>query len=256
VLGPPLLPTGRPGVVGSLDELGDLAAPGIRPRRCFVWRPPGYDPGLTYPVLYMHDGHNLVDPGTASYGADWQVDEVAAGLIAAARIPPILIVGAACTADRTEEYGDTAAGRAYLRFLAEELKPRVDGRYPTRPGREATMVMGSSMGGLISLLALVHHGGVFGGAGCLSPAFPNDLCDRLAASAWPDRTFRLYLDNGGVGLEADLQPGLDRMLGILRAKGWVEGRDLDVVIDPAARHFEDDWAARVWRPLEFLFGPA
>lgn len=255
MIGTPLFPTGRPGIVGEIDELGTLGAPGILPRRVFVWRPPGFDPDRAHPVLYMHDGHNLVDPARASYGADWQVDEVAAGLIAAGRIEPFLIVGAECTPDRMEEYGDTKAGRAYLRFLAEDLKPMVDARYRTRPGREATGIMGSSMGGLISLLALFLRGGVFGKAGCLSPAFPKPLCRRVARSAWPgDRAFRIYLDNGGVDLDAELQPGLDRMLGILRAKGFRDGQDLDVVVDPAAKHFEDAWAARVWRPLEFLFG--
>lgn len=240
-------------IIGSLDELGMLGAPGIPARRVFVWRPPGYDAARAHPVLYMPDGQNLVDPATSSYGADWQVDEVAAGLIAAGRMEPILIVGAECTAERSEEYGDTDAGRAYLRFLVEDLKPLVDARYPTRPGREATMVMGSSMGGLISFLALFRYGSIFGGAGCLSPVFPGALCDRVAA-AWPERPFRLYLDNGGVGLEAELQPGLDRMLEVVRAKGVRPGKSLDVVIDPGAEHHEDAWAARVWRPLEFLFG--
>ncbi|MBN2113655.1 MAG: alpha/beta hydrolase [Acidimicrobiia bacterium] len=250
----PFLPTGRHEVVGDLDELGVLAAPGILPRRAFVWKPPRYDPRRPHPVLYMHDGLNLVSPETASYGADWQVDEVAAGLIAAGRMEPILIVGAECTPGRMDEYGDTEAGRAYLRFLVEDLKPLVDRRYRTRPGRESTAVMGSSMGGLISLLAVFLHGGVFGGAGCLSPAFPDTLCEQVAASAWPDCPRRLYLDNGGVGLDAELQPGLDRMLAILEAKGFRRGEDLDVVIDPRAEHHEEAWAARVWRPLEFLFG--
>ncbi|MFH1331072.1 MAG: hypothetical protein ABIJ48_10535 [Actinomycetota bacterium] len=66
MFGPPVLPCGRSGVVGDLDELGALAAPGILPRRAFGWRPPGYDPALTYPVLYMDDGHNPVDPATSS----------------------------------------------------------------------------------------------------------------------------------------------------------------------------------------------
>lgn len=250
--GSPFLPTGRSDVVGRIDELGMFPAPGIRERRVFVWRPPGYDAGTAHPVVYMHDGQNLVDPRTASFGADWQVDEVAAGLIAAGRIPPILVVGAECTAERREEYGEGSAGRAYLRFLVEGLKPLIDARYPTLPGRESTMVMGSSMGGLISFLALYHCGETFGGAGCLSPAFSPGLCAGVADAAWPDRPFRLYLDNGGVGLDAELQPGLEGMLAVLEAKGFRRGKGLDVVVDPAAEHFEDAWAARVWRPLEFL----
>lgn len=238
-----------------MDDLGELAAPGILPRRVFVWRPPGFDPSLTYPVLYMHDGQNLVDPATASYGADWQVDEVAAALIAAGRIPPLLIVGAVCTPDRMEEYGDTPQGRDYLRFLVEDLKPAVDAGYPTRPGRGSTALMGSSMGGLISFLGVFRHEGVFGGAGCLSPAFPDGLIDRVSASSWPGEPVRLYVDNGGVGLDAELQPGVERMLAALKS-GRREGLTLDIVIDPAGEHFEDAWARRVWRPLEFLFGRA
>jgi predicted alpha/beta superfamily hydrolase len=251
----PCLPSGRVGIVGALAELGELAAPGILPRRAFVWRPPGFDPALTYPVLYMHDGQNLVDPATSSYGADWQVDEVAAALIAEGRIPPLLIAGLVCTPDRTEEYGDTSRGRDYLRFLVEDFKPLVDAGYPTRPGRESTALMGSSMGGLISFLGAFLYEGVFGGAGCLSPVFPEGLIDRVAASAWPQEPVRLYVDNGGVGLEAELQPGVDRMLAALHT-GRRPGLQLDVVIDPDAEHFEDAWARRVWRPLEFLFGQA
>ncbi len=203
----------------------------------------------------MHDGHNLVDPATASYGADWQVDEVAAGLIAAGRIEPILIVGAECTADRMEEYGDTKAGRAYLRFLAEDLKPLVDARYRTRPGAGGDRHHGVLDGrpdlpaGPLPPRRRVRQGGL--PVSCLPEAVvPAGGPLGLAG----DRAFRIYLDNGGVDLDAELQPGLDRMLGILRAKGFRDGQDLDVVVDPAAKHFEDAWAARVWRPLEFLFG--
>jgi predicted alpha/beta superfamily hydrolase len=255
MLGPPVLPSGRREIVGAVDELGVLAAPGIQPRRAFVWRPPGYDAGRSHSVVYMHDGHNLVDPARASFGADWQVDEVATALIGAGRMEPILIVGAEASAARMAEYGDTPEGRAYLRFLVEDLKPLVDGRYPTRPGRESTTLMGSSMGGLISFLGVFLHPEVFGAAGCLSPPFPEAVCSQVAGAAWPQKPVRLYLDNGGVGLDAELQPGLDSMLGVLEAKGFRRGVDLDVVVDPAAEHFEDAWARRVWRPLEFLIGP-
>ncbi len=43
----------------------------------FVWLPAGYEanPSKSYPVLYMHDGQNLIDPKVSFAGRDWQVDE-------------------------------------------------------------------------------------------------------------------------------------------------------------------------------------
>ena len=60
----------------------------------------------------------------------------------------------------------------YLAFLVEELKPFVDATYRTLPDQPHTLVMGSSMGGLISLYALEQYPHVFGGAGCLSTHWP------------------------------------------------------------------------------------
>ena len=251
--GEPILPSGRPEIAGEIDEFGTLEAPGVLPRRVFVWRPPGFDPEQPHPVLYMHDGHNLVDPGTSYAGADWQVDEVAAALIAAGRIEPLLIVGAECSDDRMLEYGTGPRGDAYLRFLAEDLKPMVDSRYPTRPGRESTAVAGASMGGLISLLAVFGRGEVFGSAACLSSWLPPEAI-ALAGTAPLRPGTRLYLDIGTVGLDVEFLAGLDRTAAVLRRRGMVPGADLEVLVCSGADHHEDDWAARVWRPLEFLFG--
>jgi enterochelin esterase-like enzyme len=56
----------------------------------------------------------------------------------------------------------------YLKFLVEELKPEIERRYPVRKGVASTMLMGSSMGGLISLYAMSEYPQVFGAAACLS----------------------------------------------------------------------------------------
>ena len=61
---------------------------------------------------------------------------------------------------------------AYLRFLVEELKPFVDAQYHTLPGRDDTLIMGSSMGGLISLYALARYPDIFGGVGAVSTHWP------------------------------------------------------------------------------------
>jgi len=63
-----------------------------------------------------------------------------------------------------------------------------------------------------------------------------------------------YMDNGEVGLEKRLQPGCDKMMALIGKKGFAPGGALQWFLDPGAEHNELAWAARVWRPMEFLFG--
>src|SRR5262245_25916181 len=63
------------------------------PRDLIVYLPAGYREGAArYPIFYMHDGQNLFDPATAFAHNEWRVDEVADELIAARKIPPLIIV--------------------------------------------------------------------------------------------------------------------------------------------------------------------
>ncbi|HQO50739.1 MAG TPA: alpha/beta hydrolase-fold protein, partial [Bacteroidales bacterium] len=64
---------------------------------------------------------------------------------------------------------------SYLAFIVKELKPYIDKNYSTLRGPEDTVIMGSSMGGLISAYALACYPQVFGGAGCLSTHWPLSL---------------------------------------------------------------------------------
>lgn len=52
-------------------------------RDIIVWFPPSYKEDLRnhYPVLYMHDGQNIMDPKTSYAGMDWRVDETLTKLI-------------------------------------------------------------------------------------------------------------------------------------------------------------------------------
>ncbi|MBK7897128.1 MAG: alpha/beta hydrolase [Anaerolineaceae bacterium] len=146
----------------------------IPARHVHVWLPENYaqQPKTRFSVLYMHDGQNLFDPATAMAGETWGVAEALQALMAAGHVRPTFIVGIFNHRDRWAEYlperplshpaapqlqqkfsaAFTAPVRsdAYLRFLVEELKPFIDETYRTKPTREETFIMGSSMGGLIS----------------------------------------------------------------------------------------------------------
>lgn len=249
----PVLPRHRDEVFGRVEVLEGLPGEGIETLPVVVWLPPGYDddPGRRYPVLYQHDGHNAVDPATSYSGQDWQIDDVAAAMIRSGRIRPFLLVGRHAGDERFDEYGHTAAGAAYLRWLTGTLKPLIDARYRTLPGRDDTFTMGSSMGGLIAFLATWWHPEAFGGAACLSPYFPDDLvADVEESETWPPAPLRVYLDNGGDELDDSFQPNVDHLRGFLDRLGV----ETSFFRDEGAPHHESAWSARVWRPLEFLFG--
>jgi predicted alpha/beta superfamily hydrolase len=246
-------------ITGTVKYHKQLMVKGLAYKRdVIVWFPPGYEKEKKrrYPVLYMHDGQNVIDPMTSFTGTDWQADEVADSLIRQKKIESIIIVGIYNSPDRVEEYSDTPKGRAYATWVANVLKPMIDKTYRTKKDRKNTAVMGSSMGGLISFLFVWWYPNVFYQAGCMSPAFIvhdfQSVKEVKAAKKMKD--VRIYMDNGTVELEDTLQRGLDQMKPALEAKGYVLGKNLDYFIDQGAAHNEAAWAKRLPRPMIFMFG--
>ena len=79
----------------------------------------------------------------------------------------------------------------------------------------------------------------------MSPAFGGykgfDHSEVLQAQGLRFRQRPVWIDNGTVGLEAELQPGIDRMTALLEAEGaCATGKT-----DDGARHFEADWGKRL-----------
>ena len=114
-------------------------------------------------------------------------------------------------------------------------------------------VAGSSMGGLISLIALDPHPDAFDGAICMSPAFAYkgfDHSEVLQAQGLRFGRRPVWIDNGTVGLEAELQPGIDRMTSLLEA----EGACTTTKIYEGARHFEADWGERLAEAIKWVYG--
>ena len=277
--GAPAVPAG---VTGTLRTVEKFESRHVDARRVDVWLPPSYaeNDGRRYPVLYMHDGQNLFDPALSYTGVDWGLDEAITRLAAEGRLREAVVVGIWNTPKRFAEYmpakAITEAGVPpgwpdmpwmsrqeivsddYLRFIVEELKPRIDAEYRTLPGREDTVIMGSSMGALISLYAVTEYPDVFGAAGCVSVHWPIGdglVADHLARHLPPRGTHRFYFDHGTVTLDAGYATYQRRVDAMLRAAGWREGRDFMTYVDAGAAHDERAWRARLAVPLEFLLGP-
>ena len=246
-----------------------------------IWLPPGYgeDPDTRYPVLYMHDGQNLFDPALSYTGVDWGVDEAMTRLIAAGRVAPAIVVGIWNTPARFPEYMprkpvppqgldfgpgngpplpvERIASDAYLRFIVEELKPRIDATFRTKPGRDDTAIAGSSMGGLISIYAAAEYPEVFGRVGAVSthwPAGDGLVVDWLADRLPDPATHRLWFDHGTATLDARYAPYQQRMDALLREAGYVEGGNWVTRVYEGAEHNEAAWRARIDDVLVFLLG--
>ena len=290
-------PDGVPSVsIGRIVDLGVLSSRHADPRRVVVWLPSTYTPrGRPHAVLYMHDGQNLFDKATAGYGAEWQIDEVLDRLIRTGQAKPTIVVGIWNTPKRLREYvpakafaslppqymervrglyGGDPLSDGYVKFLVSELKPMIDRRFNVRRDRANTIIMGSSMGGLISLYAIDEYPRVFGVAGMVSthwPLFRPKEGEKLSAEeldvvatafeaylrpALPDpRTHRLYFDHGSETLDAYYAAYQARIDRVLAAHGYRDGINWMTRNFPGQAHDEKSWASRVDVPLRFLLAP-
>ncbi len=244
---------------GRIERIDSVYSPELdNERDLLVSLPGGYPaPDRLYPVLYMHDGQNLFDPAT-SFSGSWNVD-VAMAAVSLDGLDAIVVGIPNMGRDRLAEYSpfehpQLGAGRGdlYLDFLINTVKPLIDERYSTAKDREHTGIVGSSMGGLISLYAFFRHPEVFGFAGVMSPSLW--ITERATFSFVEDAPFspgKLYLDVGDREGAHHVAKAL-RLKDLLEEKGYREGRDLMWVEEEIGGHHESAWARRFRDALPFL----
>ncbi len=272
---------------GKLERISNFHSRFVDARNIDVWLPDGYDRAKRYRVLYMHDGQALFSGQGSVSHQSWRVADTVATLIQQNKLDDIIVVGIwnngkyrfseyfpqkvlqyLPKAARTAFVDNVLSGRPradqYLRFIVEELKPAIDRKFATRPGRDDTVIMGSSMGAIISLYAISEYPQVFGAAGCLSThwlgGFDNNARVPLATFDYlrdriPDpSTHRIYMDHGTLGLDAYYAVDQQFFDLMMRDKGYT---DLNYAsrIFPGADHEEAAWAERLGIPLAFLVGP-
>jgi pimeloyl-ACP methyl ester carboxylesterase len=243
----------------------------------------------------MHDGQNLFDKASAGYGMEWQIDETLDQLIKEKQVRPAIVVGIWNTAKRLQEYvpskafnglppsyrakiralyGGDPLSDGYLKFIVRELRPMIDKRFNVRTDRANTVIMGSSMGSLVSLYAIDEYPEVFGGAGMMSTHWPlfmtpdgksvsnqeyevvSSTFERYLVPALPDpRTHRLYFDHGSETLDAIYARYQRRVDGVVQRRGYTKNLNWMSLSYPGEKHNEISWASRVAVPLQFLLPP-
>ena len=279
---------------GRIESVTTLKFEHIAPRPVRIWLPADYPMSAPYAVLYMHDGQMLFDADITWNHQEWGVDEVAGKLQREQILRPFIVVAidnagtgrigeyfpqrafnalapeqrSALLAAYSKAVGQPVAAitsDAYLDFLVHELKPYVDTHYAVSPARADTLLMGSSMGALISLYALGEYPQVFGGAACLSTHWPGQLGEtpdnpvpaallRYVETRLPRADgHRLYFDHGDKTLDASYADRQRKADALLRAKGYTDA-DFMTRVFPGAEHSETAWRARLDVPLRFLLG--
>lgn len=246
-------------ITGFVEYHRNFSGSGIKARDIVVWLPPEYssESDRRYPVLYMHDGQNIVDPSTSSFQVDWQIDEAADSLIKQKLIEPLIIVGIYNTPQRNNEYSENDTGYAYMNFIVDSLKPFIDRNYRTKPDRQNTANGGGSLGGLISFILAWQYSEIFSKAFCFSPAFKIDrynFVDNVLSYSGKKKEINLFICNGDDELDTRLQTGVDEMLNALTKNGYKERTDFYYVKAKNSQHGERDWSKNIPRALIYLFG--
>ncbi|TNE60422.1 MAG: alpha/beta hydrolase [Bacteroidetes bacterium] len=234
-----------------------------RHRRVWVYLPPDY--ALTnkrYPVLYMHDGQNLFDAQTSSFG-EWGIDETLNDLFNQGDYGCIIVGIDNGESKRLDEYSPWVndeygggEGAKYLDFLVQTLKPHIDATYRTLPGPQTTAILGSSMGGLISMFAFSERRDIFGLAGVFSPAFwfAGDAPAENAVAHPKMQEARVYFLAGGD--EPDyVETDIIKVGNALLSAGFMP-QDIYFSVPPDGQHSEWFWRREFSKAYQWLLADA
>lgn len=215
-----------------------------RSRRIWIYLPKDYGTSKKrYPVLYMHDGQNVFD-AASSYSGEWGVDEFLDSLKNGCKEVIVVAIDNGMV-KRMNEYNPwefmkfgKGEGDQYVDFLVKTLKPFIDSAYRTLPDKKNTSIAGSSMGGLISLYAVLKYPDVYGSAGIFSPAFwtASGIDSSVVAHAKKVDS-KLYFYAGAKESETMVTDML-RIENEMIEKGKSPVKQL---VDPEAKHNEAAW---------------
>jgi predicted alpha/beta superfamily hydrolase len=241
-------------------ETWELTIPeltGDTKRRAYVYLPDAVrqDPSLRCPVLYMFDGHNLFYDDHATYGKSW-------GLLnyMDTTHTPLIIAAVECNHDpnngRLSEYSPypfsdatfghfRGKGKVTMDWMVNVFKPEIDGKYPTLPDRQHTFIGGSSMGGLMSLYAVMRYNKIFSRCAALSPSIwvAPDRLDKLFRTARVKPDTVIYMDYGSQ--ELSFHPDMPVRYAAVTAMLMERGIHVTSRIVSGGKHNEASWERQI-----------
>jgi predicted alpha/beta superfamily hydrolase len=254
--------------MGTIQIISDFYSyPEGFERTLRIYTPDGYDSSEEpFPILYMLDGQNVFKHPDSAVSPTWCANTTMDRLVAEGSLRPWIIVAVDHSPDRFAEYspwdepilGVKGRGWLFADFLVSHLKPYIDRTYRTLPEPHWTGVMGSSMGGLMSLVLGKVYPDIFGRIGALSPTvmWANGEIYRL----WKGPTGRwckIYMDTGSLerywyyDIFLDYVEATGRFYDHLKGVG-VKDHELSYVVASEHFHNEQAWRERLPHILPWL----
>jgi predicted alpha/beta superfamily hydrolase len=248
----------------------DITIPGLTedtPRKAYLYLPESYEwePQQRYPVLYMFDGHNVFFDSHATYGKSWGMKDYMdqSGL-------PLIIAAVECSHSpdngRLREYSPfnfydasfgkiAGCGKKYMEWLIHTFKKEIDDNCRTLPDREHTFIAGSSMGGLMSLYAVLEYNDIFSKAAALSPSIwvANNKIKYWADHSELGENTVIYMDYGSEELAN--HNGMPKSFAALTSSLIQHGAYVESRIVPGGTHCEASWEKQIPFFMDTLLYP-
>ncbi|MCK3904337.1 alpha/beta hydrolase [Streptococcus suis] len=249
-----------------------------RKRRVRVLLPKGYEEDVdkTYPVVYFHDGQNVLYSKEAFSGHSWKV------IPTIKRNPDIAkMIIVAIDNDGAERMHEYAAwkfsemgipgvqfggkGTLYAEFVMDVVKPFIDQTYRTKSDKIHTAMIGSSLGGNITQFMGLAYQDQIGCLGVFSSAnwLHQEAFDRYIERQALDKDQRVYIY---VGTEEADDTDKTLMAGNIKQSyinssltyyrqliaGGIDLDNIALEVVSGAVHNEEAWAAYLPDCLRFL----
>ncbi len=247
-------------------------------RRVRVLLPKNYeaDTAQSYPVVYFHDGQNVLYSKESFSGHSWKV------IPAIKRNPDIAkMIVVAIDNDGFQRMNEYSAwkykeinipgvqfggkGTEYAEFVMEVVKPFIDGEYRTKSDKFHTAMIGSSLGGNITQFMGLAYQDQIGCLGVFSSAnwLHQEAFDRYIERQELDQEQRVYIY---VGTDEADDTDKTLMAGNIKQAyihssisyyrqliaGGVELNNLALEVISGAVHNEEAWAKYLPDCLRFL----
>ena len=279
---------------GRIIRTENFSSKHVPARNVDVWLPDNYTASKKYAVLYMHDGQMLFDAATTWNKQEWMVDDVVSKLTSENKINDVIVVAIwnipairhadlfpkkplvqlsqeeqKLSFENAKKLGykfnlEDINSDNYLKFIVEEVKPFVDTNFSVFTDADHTAIMGSSMGGLISMYAICEYPKVFSKAACLSTHWlgfrefdnnpiPESFFKYMSANLPDSKNHKIYFDYGTETLDAGYLKYEYRVDETLKAKGYNQQNFRNIKFE-GENHSEASWQKRIHIPLEFMFG--
>lgn len=178
-------------------------------RQIKIYLPPGYAQTTDdYPVVLVHDGLEYLTFSKMNNILDYMIAENKIKPTIAVFVPPV---------DRSPEYAD-GKQLAFTSFIVEELMPWVDQNYRTLEDPGSRAVIGSSLGGNISLWLGMNSSNNFGNVGAFSSFIESDILSYFGDS--PRQDLRIYMNHGRYDHLDAIHQSVYAFLPILESKAY------------------------------------